>query len=93
MSCCTTPPTMERSLKRCRDIEGRVFNTLHAAGGHHHILQLLDHHITSDGLDCMTLEYCENGDFLDFVNNARGPLGMFSSLAYFSQLVSAVAFL
>ncbi|KAH9104519.1 hypothetical protein AeMF1_019405 [Aphanomyces euteiches] len=78
-------------VKQSRDVESKVFHDVELAGGHPNILHLLDLKTKSDGTSYMTLEYCENGDFLDLLN--AGPIGDTQCLTYFAQIVSAVAFL
>ncbi|CAK4083981.1 unnamed protein product [Aphanomyces euteiches] len=89
--CRDTCMDMDVVVKRINDdVEETIYRSVHALGGHPHILPQLD--CFRDGsatTSHLVLEYCPNGDLFDLVV-ANKRIGSSLSIVYFEQLASAV---
>ncbi|KAF0694253.1 Aste57867_14848 [Aphanomyces stellatus] len=72
------------------DTECKLYHLLHAAGGHPHILPLLDSFHDGDHAVALVLDYCPHGDLFDLVL-ANKRIDVPVAVTFFGQLASAVA--
>ncbi|ETV98388.1 serine/threonine protein kinase [Aphanomyces invadans] len=70
------------------DFEAQVNHTIHAAGGHPHVLRMRTEFVQHDYLH-FVYDYCEGGDLLDKLAAAT-RFDRHTALTYFSDIVAAV---